>query len=469
MLSENYKKRIQELAGLLIEGNEDKLRSFGINNDISKYLTNIDEKLSIFLANILISEYAKKEDIDVTNIKDTINLIDQGDFLDFIEDNKEKLNYIIEWIKSPFRVGEINLKDIADLSQAFSMAEEWHKSIQDTGIIKDESGDIIKTYPKEGFYWIDLKTNYSEDEANAMGHCGKDSRATTLISLRDAKKVPHVTIAYNEDNKAVTQVKGRKNQRPLPQYMKYVYDFLKEMIENGKLKEFQWSFGKDLDENEIQYVFEGNLEVYIDGVLKQNLNSNIKYKAPSVSKEEIINVVGKEKYAEYVKGLLQKNIENPNFGLTMRQSEIVDAVGNEEFGKYINNLLDVAIQNVNVRIPFSKSEILKYADEEKYNKYISSMLSMVLENPTKNKISLNKDEMYSLLGQEKYREFINELLKKIVTVSNSERTLKYLLNKHDIKFDLNRVQQIVGNKIWFFFLKRSVSSEQSNIGAGRID
>ena len=464
MITENYKNRIKCLAGVLTEGNEDKLKNLGVREDVAKALTKIDEKLSLFLANILTQEYAKQEDLDGDNIKEFMLVVNQNDFLRFIEENKGKINYIIEWIKSPFRVGELNLKEIKDLSQAFEMAEQWHNTIEDTGIIDDESGEIVKSYPMDGLYWIDLKTNESEAEGNAMGHCGRDSSATTLFSLRDTKKSPHVTIAYNSDTKTVTQVKGRKNKKPLPQYMKYVYDFLSEMVKQRKLEHFKWSYKVDLDDEDIEYIFQNNMDVYVNGILKRNLESNI-YKTPSFSSEEIASIAGKEVYAKYVKELLQKNIQNPSFNLTMKRGDIINAIGDDGFKQYVNDLIDKAISSSNFKIPFSRAEILKYVGDDKYNEYIDSILSGVLENPTKNRVNMERDELFALLGEAKYKEFISELIKKLVESVNTERSLKYMLNQHNINIEIEKVRSIVGNKPWFFFLKRSLGAERSNIGA----
>ena len=154
-------------------------------------------------------------------------ILNQNDYLNFLEKNEGRINYVLEWIKSPNRP-EMDLKTIQGLSQAEELARVWHNNRTASGAIKDESGDVLEIYPKEGLYWIDLKTNRSEEEAEAMGHCGTDNNATTLFSLRDKNKSPHVTIAYNGDAKTLKQVKGRNNQKPLPEYMKYVYDFLED-------------------------------------------------------------------------------------------------------------------------------------------------------------------------------------------------------------------------------------------------
>ena len=71
----------------------------------------------------------------------------------------------------------------------------------------------------DGSYWYDLGTTSCDIEAERMGHCGQDSRATSLYSLRkkEAKQKESksfVTIAYNENESLITQIKGRFNEIP---------------------------------------------------------------------------------------------------------------------------------------------------------------------------------------------------------------------------------------------------------------
>lgn len=254
MISESYKYRLQELAGILLEDNKFKLTKFGFTEQVAKVFTDIDDKLSMFFANIITKEYAKQQNIDKPNLKEVIPLIDQNELVSFIDRNNVPIAVILEWLKSPLRQGDVNLQQIKDLSQALEMAQEWHNNIEASGIIKDQSGEIIKEYP-DGFYWIDLQTNSSADEGQAMGHCGTDRRATTLFSLRDKSMSPHVTVAYNTDKKIVTQVKGRSNKRPIDKYMEYVFDFLKELSDTDRLDNFEWSYGVDLTREDIRKIF----------------------------------------------------------------------------------------------------------------------------------------------------------------------------------------------------------------------
>jgi len=88
---------------------------------------------------------------------------------------------------------------------------------------------------KDGWYWVDLQTNYCEKESRAMGHCGSASRGSTLLSLRYLNKrkpdpstwlwEPHITCEL-EPTGIMTQRKGKQNTKPVEKYHKYMLDLL---------------------------------------------------------------------------------------------------------------------------------------------------------------------------------------------------------------------------------------------------
>ena len=78
----------------------------------------------------------------------------------------------------------------------------------------------------DGFYWIDLETTYCSDEADAMGHCGNTDKGTTLYSLRDRKKQPHITVSIDDKEGVIYQMKGKNNKKPIDKYHPYIVDLL---------------------------------------------------------------------------------------------------------------------------------------------------------------------------------------------------------------------------------------------------
>ena len=85
----------------------------------------------------------------------------------------------------------------------------------------------------DGFYWYDLETRTCAIEGERMGHCGNDGRGT-LYSLRrkaEAKKESksYVTIAYNEREDTIYQIKGRENNAPEESLWPYIFKFIEDM------------------------------------------------------------------------------------------------------------------------------------------------------------------------------------------------------------------------------------------------
>lgn len=248
LLSEKYSQRIKMLAGVLTENKNEKLMKLGFSDEFATYLNDVGGKYALVLGDWSTRQYAKDHGVSSSNLKEILPQVDQNKVIEYLKNNETTVNTIMEWLKFPNRE-QVDLKQIKTLEEALDAAIEWHQTLQASGQITDESGEIIKQYP-EGYYWIDLKTNNSPEEGNAMGHCGRDGKATTLLSLRDKKtKEPHVTIAYNENDGTITQVKGKSNKKPIEKYMKFVIDLLKEMKSQNKFTGFRWSYpvnGPDL-------------------------------------------------------------------------------------------------------------------------------------------------------------------------------------------------------------------------------
>lgn len=256
-LNEKYSHRIKELAGILLENKNAKLVKLGFTEELATYLNEKADKYSLVLGDWSVRQYAQDHNINKTNLKEILPLIDQNQVIDYLKDNETTVNTIMEWLKFPNRE-QVDLRQIKTLEEALNVALEWHQNLTATGKINDEMGVVFKVYP-EGYYWIDLQTNNSRAEGDAMGHCGRDDRATTLYSLRSRdSKEPHVTIAINEPKKIITQIKGRQNKKPIDKWMKYVFDLLKEKKSKGEFEGFSWSYpvyGADLSQEDMKNIF----------------------------------------------------------------------------------------------------------------------------------------------------------------------------------------------------------------------
>jgi len=108
------------------------------------------------------------------------------------------------------------------LTDAIAQAEQWHENLKSTGTALDiqDGQDVIKQYD-DGYYWLDLNHNNCKVEGGAMGHCG-NTYADTLLSLRDDRGEPHITVAFDYDG-TYRQAKGKENNKPVEKYHPYMH------------------------------------------------------------------------------------------------------------------------------------------------------------------------------------------------------------------------------------------------------
>lgn len=98
------------------------------------------------------------------------------------------------------------LKDLT-WSDMYAASLEYHEILKskDIKVFKNykEQGHIILEL-SNGWYWVDLETNQSSEEAKRMGHCGNDSSAFTLFSLRHNE-----TVKKTKDYKSKTYTQNK--------------------------------------------------------------------------------------------------------------------------------------------------------------------------------------------------------------------------------------------------------------------
>jgi hypothetical protein len=172
------------------------------------------------------------------------------------------LTLIFDYFLSPARNQHERINFVnSTLEDMDRIQIEWHNSLKASNRILKESGNIIMTFP-DGYYWIDLQTNISIDEAVAMGHCGRTS-ANTILSLRrksDAGHIePFVTIAidYTKGSKKksysyIRQIKGKGNTKPVAKYHPYIVDLLtNDELGMYKVNNDEYSSENDFHLNDI--------------------------------------------------------------------------------------------------------------------------------------------------------------------------------------------------------------------------
>ena len=239
-----------------------------IENFLLEFDYDFGKELGAVALKTLVSFEHPELDVNMLSPSEMVEIVDERELFDFLKENDNELNYILDWMKAPVRQEEEGplqkgfiAKNFNNIFEMFQMAKDWHEKIESTATGKVENpykGKIVKRYGDD-YYWIDLQTNNSPEESRAMGHCGTDGRATTLFSLRSTKAgESHITIAYNAKTNNVTQVKGRGNEKPSAtgsvKYMPYVNDFLIDLVKRDKLFTFNWSYSPDLNKEEVENI-----------------------------------------------------------------------------------------------------------------------------------------------------------------------------------------------------------------------
>jgi hypothetical protein len=270
----NYYKFINEKKDDILS----KILKFFKDEYIAKKAIDLHPKLSIWIINqfknlfleIESDKYTKSEAEEYIKSGKSKNPNIKSSITEFWNEISSQFQSIIDWAQS-FDITPEERKSITNLTfdDAFEKSENWHESLKAGGVIENESGTVLMTFP-DGFYWIDLESNYDGDEADAMGHCGKTNKGDTLYSLRDRNKSPHITAAIDSETGIIYQMKGRNNYKPIEKYHKYIV----ALLTNNELK--LKGFGSEYNKREDFSPSDLNKDLY-DELLKKrpNINMNV--------------------------------------------------------------------------------------------------------------------------------------------------------------------------------------------------
>lgn len=167
-----------------------------------------------------------------------------------LTNQQNDFQYIIDWAKK-------DKPDIFSLSfeDAFKSAQEWHNSLKTTGkykIFEEDKDDkrVVYVSKNKKFFFMLLNVNELDAEGDIMRNCvssykNKVIRGHSLIiSMRDIKNQPHVTIEVDVRTSSVTQVRGKANTSPSKEYMKIITEFALHVS----------GFDQDLDEDIVDLI-----------------------------------------------------------------------------------------------------------------------------------------------------------------------------------------------------------------------
>ena len=184
----------------------------GLTEEVAEYLHNFSNKYSLWFANEI------KKMADFKNSKSPVL---------WIQNNiAHKMTGILDWVTN---VQNTNLKAY-NWEKAVQASEEYHDNLENISLEGIEENTILKKY-NDGYYWVDLETNHSQEEGIAMGHCGGSQKCDTIYSLRFYDKHtqsidPKITLAISPKKHTWYQCKGKKNSLPKEEYHPYIADIL---------------------------------------------------------------------------------------------------------------------------------------------------------------------------------------------------------------------------------------------------
>ena len=212
------------------------VNKLGIEESTADTLVALCGPLAVFMANKLIDHQLRifkswdesstktKEDA----VKNLFNLVGRA---------KQEITSIMDWIRVGLNGNISEYKD-QPFAQLLVKSTEWHDELTAGGGKIDyiEEDEIILDFRQNGigFYWVNLDTNYSPEECDRMGHCGRTSNSNNLFSLREYKELPnnhklnksHLTAAVGIEDKKIYQLKGVKNSKPKTEFNQLIIPFL---------------------------------------------------------------------------------------------------------------------------------------------------------------------------------------------------------------------------------------------------
>lgn len=229
LTSEGSKKR-NFILSILTSGknnamsDEEALEAIEVINDIANTVGFIGQNLSQdadkneqrkHKYDVWIAKEAKK-DRDILNKKTDIRLI-------------------IDWAMNE----RIDLLSY-DFNRAMEMQDRWHQDILENLSIKqiehpevDLGRVVFRFSDKEHFLYL-LKAEDLDFEGFKMGHCVSgphyktkiNNKTSIIISLRDSKNEPHVTIEIDVNSGRVSQQYGKGNKEPVAKYIALIKEFV---------------------------------------------------------------------------------------------------------------------------------------------------------------------------------------------------------------------------------------------------
>ena len=454
------------------------LQKLGLSEKVARAIDDICKGSSIWILNKLIQHIISK----VINTSDGVietkeQAIDHinSSFFEF----RKKTEYIMEWIHIKLNGNNSDFKNLS-FEELYLKSEEWRDTLlsEDGNINYVERNKIILDFRDQdgmGYYWTDLGTHDSEEEACRMGHCGAASSGNNLYSLRrvtrlnpekkDSEKSSKygekytlnksiLTLDLNSDGE-IEQLKGARNSKPKKEYHYFISELLKfkELDEKGvprnKISGFIDLKANDFDIGDLSQ--QDIIELY-------NENPNIFKTIYEKCLAALAGAKGIEEqmYAdlEISEEMLCKMLETP-YSSDFKISDIYDVIQDDEYFlknsfEYLDGLRIINyIDNINTE---NKLKVI-----EKLKTYFPKIKEMELSNQ---RIDL-KNIIHSDINQFIETD-IYDIIKDSITAEFEDSARNYFENKLINALSSFGIASITDNKIKIIFNLFQILKSLSN-------
>lgn len=246
MKSINYLKNIQILNGLILEAtrNEVMRKVYNIPGEYADEIEEIAGKLSLFFVKKIKEQYER----DVPDSLDSgDNIFDDMIFDGYLRLRLEELRVLMEYLRVK-RSGSLGDMEAMGFSEMVDVAERWADRVR--GGDKDSGeGNVVLDFRVngEGYYWVNLGTDYCEQEGSRMRHCGRvfgrtmELHGGSLYSLRRSvrtddgfKNTTHLTAGITNKGE-LRGLAGFANSKPKEKYHDYILALLLHVVDGEYL------------------------------------------------------------------------------------------------------------------------------------------------------------------------------------------------------------------------------------------
>lgn len=198
--------------------------NFGLSDEVVFQIGEIGKRLNTPKYNVWIAKEIKKDPELVRNLSQIQLVIDwarntKADIFKF--SMKEAMDAQEQWHNLNFKKIEIKTLDIPNI---------------------DQERVIFRCSDQQHFLYL-LNENDLEYEGKIMKHCvgtyknSVKSQSIFIVSLRDLKNEPHVTIEINASSREAVQVRGKANSDPSLKYQKLIREFALYVSGYEKIKQ----------------------------------------------------------------------------------------------------------------------------------------------------------------------------------------------------------------------------------------